>query len=164
MTESTKELKTTEKSEDAIPSLLRDGTPPVTAEQVIAALNKLEIKNSTIRHEPMRTVEDSIALRDGVPGGYSKNLFLRNKKGIMVVVTLLEHRKVNLASLGAQLDMGKLSFASPARLMQYLGVIPGAVTPLSVINDKDVVVTAILDKALLEKDPCLLYTSDAADE
>ncbi len=160
MTESTKELKTTEKSEDAIPSLLRDGTPPVTAEQVIAALNKLEIKNSTIRHEPMRTVEDSIALRDGVPGGYSKNLFLRNKKGIMVVVTLLEHRKVNLASLGAQLDMGKLSFASPARLMQYLGVIPGAVTPLSVINDKDVVVTAILDKALLEKDPLHFHPCD----
>jgi len=72
------------KEKNEIESLLRDGSYPATAEQVIAALNKLDIENSTITHAPMRTVEDSVALRDGVPGGYSKNLFLRNKKGIMV--------------------------------------------------------------------------------
>lgn len=139
---------------------LRDGSEPASAEQVIAALDRLNIENSTIDHAPMRTVEDSVALRNGVPGGYSKNLFLRNKKGIMVVVTLLENRKVNLAALGAQLNMGKLSFASPERLMHYLGVIPGAVTPLAVINDKDVVVTAVLDKALLAKDPLHFHPCD----
>ncbi len=139
---------------------LRDGSPPATAAQVIAILNRLEIENSTITHAPMKTVEDSIALRDGVPGGYSKNLFLRNKKGVMVVVTLLEDRQVNLAALGAQLNMGKLSFASPERLMHYLGVIPGAVTPLAVVNDKDVVVTAVLDKALLAKDPLHFHPCD----
>ncbi len=139
---------------------LRDGSPPATATQVIAILNRLEIENSTITHKPMRTVEDSIALRDGVPGGYSKNLFLRNKKGVMVVVTILEDRKVNLAALGAQLKMGKLSFASPERLMHYLGVVPGAVSPLAVVNDKDVVVTAVLDKALLEKDPLHFHPCD----
>ena len=143
-----------------IEPLLRDGSYPLTAEQVIAALNKLDIENSTITHAPMRTVEDSVALREGVPGGYSKNLFLRNKKGIMVVVTMLEDRQVNLAALGELLKMGKLSFASPERLMQYLGVIPGAVTPLAVINDKDVVVTAVLDKALLAKDPLHFHPCD----
>jgi len=150
--------ETKEKSE--IESLLRDGSYPATAEQVIAALKKLDIENSTITHAPMRTVEDSVALRDGIPGGYSKNLFLRNKKGIMVVVTLLEDRTVNLAALGEQLEMGKLSFASPQRLMHYLGVIPGAVTPLAVINDRDVVVTAVLDKALLAKDPLHFHPCD----
>lgn len=145
---------------EEIEPLLRDGSYPATAEQVIAALNKLDISNETISHAPMRTVEDSIALREGVTGGFSKNLFLRNKKGIMIVVTLLEDRKVNLAALGAQLNMGKLSFASPERLMHYLGVIPGAVTPLSVINDKDVVVTAVLDKALLERDPLHFHPCD----
>ncbi len=139
--------------EQEIEPLLADGSKPATSDEVIAALDKLGIENSTITHAPMRTVADSVALREGVPGGYSKNLFLRNKKGIMIVVTLLEDRTINLASLGTQLNMGKLSFASPERLMKYLGVIPGAVTPLSVINDKDVVVTAVLDKALLEKDP-----------
>jgi len=67
---------------------------------------------------------------------------------------------VNLAALGTQLEMGKLSFASPQRLMHYLGVIPGAVTPLAVINDRDVVVTAVLDKALLAKDPLHFHPCD----
>ena len=150
----------TEETKDEVEALLRDGSYPATAEQVIAALDKLGISNKTISHPPMRTVEDSIALREGMTGGFSKNLFLRNKKGIMVVVTLLEDRKINLAALGAQLNMGKLSFASPERLMLYLGVIPGAVTPLSVINDKDVVVTAVLDKALLDKDPLHFHPCD----
>lgn len=143
-----------------IEPLLVDGSEPVTSDEVIAALDKLGIKNSTITHAPMKTVADSVALREGVPGGYSKNLFLRNKKGVMIVVTLLEDRTINLASLGAQLNMGKLSFASPERLMKYLGVIPGAVTPLSVINDRDVVVTAVLDKALLEHDPLHFHPCD----
>ncbi len=148
-------------SEDAqIERQLADGSTPATSDEVIAALDKLGIANSTITHAPMRTVADSVALREGVPGGYSKNLFLRNKKGVMVVVTLLEDRTINLAALGAKLDVGKLSFASPDRLMKYLGVIPGAVTPLSVINDKNVVVTAILDKALLEKDPLHFHPCD----
>jgi len=136
-----------------IEPILADGSAPATSDEVIAALDKLGIANSTITHAPMRTVADSMALRDGVPGGYSKNLFLRNKKGIMIVVTMLEDRTINLAALGEKLNMGKLSFASPERMMKYLGVIPGAVTPLCVINDKNVVVTAVLDKALLEKDP-----------
>ena len=150
----------TEEIKEKIDAVLRDGSLPATAEQVISALDKLGISSETISHPPMRTVEDSIALREGVAGGFSKNLFLRNKKGIMIGVTLLEDRKVNLAALGAQLNMGKLSFASPERLMSYLGVIPGAVTPLSVINDKDVVVTAVLDKALLEKDPLHFHPCD----
>lgn len=150
----------TEEIKEEITRTLSDGSPPATATEVIAALDKLQIPNTTITHAPMRTVADSMALRDGVSGGYSKNLFLRNKKGIMIVVTLLEDRQINLAALGTQLNMGKLSFASPERLMKYLGVIPGAVTPLAVINDKDVVVTAVLDKALLEKDPLHFHPCD----
>ena len=101
------------KEKGVIEPLLRDGSYPLTAEQVIAALNKLDIENSTITHAPMRTVEDSVALREGVPGGYSKNLFLRNKKGIMVVVTMLEDRQVNLAALGELLKICLL-YTSPS--------------------------------------------------
>ena len=90
--------------EQEIEPLLADGSKPATSDEVIAALDKLGIENSTITHAPMRTVADSVALREGVPGGYSKNLFLRNKKGIMIVVTLLEDRTINLASLGTQLN------------------------------------------------------------
>jgi len=141
---------------DEIEALLNDGSQPATPEQVKTALDKLGIENSTISHEPMRTVADSKALRDsadGSQGGHAKNLFLRNKKGEMVLVTLQEDREIDLDGLGKSLSVGKLSFASPERLMKYLGVRPGAVTPLAVLNDKEVAVTAVLDKALLDEDP-----------
>lgn len=140
-------------TETAVERVLLGGEQVATPEQVFAALDQLQIKHSTITHKPMRTVEDSISLREGVPGGYSKNLFLRNKKGRMVLVTLLEDRMVNLKAFGNQLELGKPSFASPQRLMHYLGVIPGAVTPLAVINDKTRAVTVVLDKALMKQNP-----------
>ena len=107
-------------SDSVIEKLLLSGEPPSTPEQVFAALDKLGITHNTITHAPMRTVADSMALREGVPGGYSKNLFLRNRKGKMIVITLLEDRTVNLKALGEQLGFGKLSFASEQRLMHYL--------------------------------------------
>lgn len=143
-----------------IEPVLVNGAAPATPDDVFTALNKLGVKHSTINHAAMRTVTDSQALRDGVPGGYSKNLFLRNRKGKMVLVTLLEYRTVNLKALGTQLEIGKPSFASPQRLMNYLGVIPGAVTPLAVINDVTQVVTAVLDKSLLSMDPLHFHPCD----
>ncbi len=150
----------TETPQEINPALI-NGAKPATPDDVFSVLNKLEIKHSSITHAPMRTVADSQALREGVPGGYSKNLFLRNRKGKMVLVTLLEHRTVNLKALGDQLGIGKLSFASPQRLMSYLGVIPGAVTPLAVINDVSQVVTAVLDQSLLSKDPLHFHPCDS---
>ena len=147
-------------TETAVERVLLGGEQVATPEQVFAALDQLQIKHSTITHKPMRTVEDSISLREGVPGGYSKNLFLRNKKGRMVLVTLLEDRMVNLKAFGSQLELGKPSFASPQRLMHYLGVIPGAVTPLAVINDKTRAVTVVLDKALMEQNPLHFHPCD----
>ena len=139
---------------------LVDGSAPASPDDVFKTLDKLGIVHSTITHPPMRTVEDSRALRDGVPGGYSKNLFLRNRKGRMVLVTLLEHRTVDLKALGAQLGIGKPSFASQQRLMHFLGVKPGAVTPLAVINDVTQVVTTVLDKSLLAMDPLHFHPCD----
>lgn len=139
---------------------LLDGSAPLSAEEVLAALDALGIAHSSIHHEAMRTVEDSKRFRGKVPGGYSKNLFLRNKKGRMWLVTLDEDREVDLKALGALIGAGRPSFASAERLMAYLGVWPGAVTPLSVINDKSAAVTACIDAALLEKDPLHFHPCD----
>jgi len=144
----------------SVEKLLLNGQQPATPEAVFEALDRLEIKHSTITHKPMRTVADSMAMRDGVAGGYSKNLFLRNRKGRMVLVTLLEDRMVDLKALGQLLEIGKPGFASPQRLMNYLGVIPGAVTPLAVINDETAAVTVVLDKSLLEKNPLHFHPCD----
>jgi Ala-tRNA(Pro) deacylase len=139
---------------------LADGSEPAMPDDVFAKLDSLGIEHRTVSHRPLRTVEDSKGVREGVPGGYSKNLFLRNKKGRMILVTLHEDRVVNLKALGELLEMGKPSFASPQRLMHYLGVIPGAVTPLAVINDTGHQVTAILDKMLLDLHPLHFHPGD----
>ena len=82
-----------------------------------------------------------------------KNLFLRNKKGAMWLIVAEEDRPIDLKALGEQIGAGRVSFGSPDRLMQYLGVLPGSVTPFGVINDKAGEVQVVLDQALLAHDP-----------
>ncbi|MBX2825965.1 MAG: prolyl-tRNA synthetase associated domain-containing protein [Gammaproteobacteria bacterium] len=131
--------------------LLIDGSTPATAADVESHLTSLGIAYQTITHPAMLTVEDSRKYRGDVPGGYSKNLFLRNKKGRMWLVTLREDRVVDLRRLGDAIGAGRVSFASPERLMSYLGVIPGAVTPMAVINDNTGMVTAVMDQGLMQE-------------
>ncbi len=133
--------------------LLANGTPPLTPEALIAKLGELGIAQRTVDHPPLFTVEQSKALRGELPGGHTKNLFLRNKKGAMWLVTSLEDRPLDLKKLGELLGGGRLSFGSAERLMRHLGVVPGAVTPMAIVNDPGGAVTLVLDAGLLERDP-----------
>ena len=132
---------------------LEDGSQPFSPQQLFQRLDEMGIQYKAVTHEPLFTVEQSKELRGELPGGHTKNLFLRNKKGAMWLVTCLEDREVNLKALGELLGSGRLSFGKPERLMRYLGVIPGAVTPLAVINDKLKQVEFAIDSALLNHDP-----------
>ena len=104
-------------------------------------------------HPPVFTVEEAKALRGELAGGHVKNLFLRNKKGRMWLVTCLEDRRIDLKALGERLGGGRLSFGSAERLMTYLGVVPGAVTPFAAINDKTGAVTVVLDREVFAQAP-----------
>jgi len=152
-------MKTPENEESSAGTLL-SGELPAKAADVQKRLDSLGVEHTTVSHPPMRTVEDSKKYRDGVPGGYSKNLFLRNKKGKMWLVTLQEDRRVDLRKLGELVGAGRVSFASPERLMHYLGVIPGAVTPLAVINDVSNAVSVVLDSSLIDQDPLHFHPCD----
>ena len=116
-------------------------------------LVELEIIFENHKHPPLRTVAESQTLRGELPGAHIKNLFLRDKKRRYLLVTVLEERAIDLKwlrhTIGAH---GTLSFGSSDALMDLLGVEPGAVTPLGVINDTEGVVTAFLDKALMTAD------------
>ncbi len=131
-----------------------DNTPPFDDAGLFARLDELGLTHKTVEHEALYTVEQSRALRGDLDGAHIKNLFLRDKKRRMWLVTVLENREMDLKALrhriGAQ---GNLSFGNADLLMQHLGIIPGAVTPFSVINDRDGNVTIVLDKALTEIDP-----------
>jgi Ala-tRNA(Pro) deacylase len=127
--------------------------PPATPEQLLARLEELGLKTRTVSHPPVFTVEQAKALRGELPGGHIKNLFLRNKKGEMWLLVVAEDRPIDLKSLGDRLGAGRLSFGSPDRLMTYLGVMPGAVTPFAVINDRGNRVKVVIDKAVLAQSP-----------
>lgn len=139
---------------------LVDGTRPLGSAELLARLDALGIAHRTVAHAPVYTVAESRELRGDFPGGHSKNLFLRNKKGRMWLVVCLESRSVDLKGLGKALGAGNVSFGSPRRLMSYLGVIPGAVTPFAVLNDTSGAVRVAVDRDILQQEPLNFHPLD----
>lgn len=127
---------------------LADGTAPATAQTVLDKLRELGIEATTADHPPVFTVEEAKALRGELEGAHTKNLFVRDKKGVMCLVVALEDRSVDLKELAGRIGLKRISFGSADRLMKYLGVIPGAVTPFGVINDHGGLVSVALDRGL----------------
>jgi Ala-tRNA(Pro) deacylase len=124
---------------------------PISPADLFAALDRLGIAHPTVTHPPLFTVGQSQGLRGQIPGGHTKNLFLRDKKGALYLVTAEEDAAIELKSLHRRLGAsGRFSFGSADLLMETLGVVPGAVTPLAAINDSARRVTVVLDAALME--------------
>ena len=130
-----------------------DVTLPTSPATLLARLDALGIAYARHDHPPLYTVEESKALRGDLPGGHCKNLFLRDLKGAMWLVVCLEDRAIDLKALGALLGGVRLSFGSADRLLRVLGVVPGAVSPFALVNDVEVAVQVILDRAMLEHRP-----------
>jgi Ala-tRNA(Pro) deacylase len=123
---------------------------PATPADLFALLDRLGIRHRTITHAPLFTVEQSRALRGQIPGGHTKNLFLKDKKGALFLVVALEDAAVDLKSLHRRLGAGgRFSFGSADLLREVLGVEPGAVTPFGVMNDAAGRVTVVLDAAMM---------------
>ena len=125
-----------------------------TPDDLFAFLKELAIETTTVTHPPLHTVEESKALRGDLPGAHIKNLFLKDKKGRLFLLTCLENRTVNMKTLDKVLGSARLSFGKPELLWETLGVRPGAVTPFTLINDRgeEKNVTFALDAALQESD------------
>jgi Ala-tRNA(Pro) deacylase len=119
-------------------------------EDLIAYLAALSIEVETVDHPPLHTVEDSQALRGEIPGGHTKNLFVKDKKSNLFLLVLGETTVVDLkrvhGKIGAQ---GRVSFGSADLLEEVWGVRPGAVTPFGAINDKVGRVRVVLDEAMM---------------
>lgn len=120
-----------------------------TPEDLLAHLDTLGIETTTHTHPPLRTVEDSKALRGDLPGLHCKNLFLKDKKGALWLIVAEEDRAINLKEMKNKIGSGHLSFGKPELLMEVLGVIPGSVTPFALINDKDQQVNVVLDERMM---------------
>src|SRR6187455_2978023 len=123
---------------------------PATPSDLFTFLDRLGIAHPTVTHPALFTVEQSRTLRGTIPGGHTKNLFLKDKKGALFLVTALEDAMIELKSLHRRLGAsGRFSFGSADVLLETLGVVPGAVTPFGAINDTGGRVTVVLDADLM---------------
>ena len=126
---------------------------PKTEAELFAFLADLGISVSTVRHPPLYTVADSQSLRGEIPGGHTKNLFLKDKKDNFFLVTVGEDAVVDLKQIHQVIGAAsRVSFGRPEMLMELLGVIPGAVTVFGLINDTQRRVKVVLDQDLMAHD------------
>ena len=123
---------------------------PATPDDLFAYLDSLGIAHRTVTHPPLFTVEQSRGLRGTIPGGHTKNLFLKDKKDSLVLVVALEDAVIELKSLHRRIGAsGRFSFGSADLLRETLGVEPGSVTPFAAINDTACRVGVVLDAAMM---------------
>lgn len=121
-----------------------------TPQDLFAFLDTLAIAHETVTHPALFTVEDSQKLRGEIPGGHTKNLFVKDKKSRLFLLVAQEDATIDLKrvheAIGAQ---GRVSFGSGELLEEVWGVKPGAVTPFGAINDKDGRVAVVLEAGLM---------------
>ena len=129
---------------------------PTSPARLFVFFDELGIAYQRHEHEAVYTVQESSRLDAAIPGTHCRNLFLRDKKKRMYLVVAPNEREIDLKKLQAELNCGRLSFGSADRLMQYLGIYPGAVCPFALINDTDHAVQPVLDKDMMEAE-CVNY-------
>lgn len=117
-------------------------------EKVYQLLGQLNIPYTIHKHPAAFTVDQANYHWEDIPGFHLKNLFLRDKKGrkhFLVIIAAL--KQMDVKALNEQINE-RLSFGSPQRLMKYLGVTPGSVSPFGLMNDVHHEVSVLLDSDL----------------
>jgi len=125
---------------------------PATRQDLISRLERLGIETETVEHPAVFTVAESSELERRLPGGHTKNLFLKDKKDSLFLVVALGHARIDLKTLHTKLGCERLSFGRPELLMEVLGVPPGSVKPFAIINDAAHRVTVILDADMMRSE------------
>jgi len=125
---------------------------PATTADLFARLDALGICYSNTPHRSVFTVEEGADLKAAMPGGHSKNLFLKDKKGKLFLLCALSDSVIDLNALSKLIGAGRFSFGNAELLMQHLGVTPGSVTLFAIINDSQRSVTLLLDQAFFSYD------------
>ena len=126
---------------------------PFSSDAILNLLDDWNISYTRTDHEPLRTVEDSKKVQNQFlssenGGGHIKNLYLRDNRKRNILLVTEQDRQIDLKSVHLKLAVGRLSFGSPERLIENLGVRPGAVTPLSMIVGVQMEVRLFIDSDL----------------
>jgi Ala-tRNA(Pro) deacylase len=126
---------------------------PATRHDLFDLLDRLGIAHHTLDHEPVFRVDDGAHIKADLPGGHTKNLFLKDAKGQLWLISALGDTRIDLKTLPARIGSARLSFGSEKRLFDALGVRPGSVTAFALINDPEHRVRFVADAALMAADP-----------
>jgi Ala-tRNA(Pro) deacylase len=131
-----------------------------TRAELFAFLDELGIRTQTYDHAPVFTVDEGASLKAGWPGGHSKNLFLKDKKGAFFLISAKEDTQIRLNKVPRLIGSARLSFGAPEKMQEILGVTPGSVTGFALINRREEFrqagsdeITFILDARLMACDP-----------
>jgi Ala-tRNA(Pro) deacylase len=127
--------------------------PPKTPADLFAFLDAQGIEHRTLDHPAVFRVDEGHEIKAALPGGHTKNLFLKDGKGQVWLVCALGETRVDLKRLPEAIGSARLSFGSPELMQEVLGVTPGSVTLFALINDADHRVKLVLDAALLRPEP-----------
>ena len=125
---------------------------PLTRAELLEHLATMGIAVRTVEHPPAFTVADSSSIEVDLPGAHTKNLFLKDEEGTLVLIVAKSTTKVDLKLVARKLGLGRLSFGKPELLFEKLGVLPGSVTALSIINDTARQVRMVIDNELTAHD------------
>ena len=123
---------------------------PATPDELFALLERLSIATTTAEHEAVFTVEESEEVTRSIPGGHTKNLFVKDRKNNYYLIIAEQIARLDMNRLHPVIGArGRLSFGKPEPMMEMLGVEPGSVTAFSVMNDEDKQVRVVIDEPLL---------------
>lgn len=125
---------------------------PASPDDLFAYLDQLGLGHDTRWHEATFTVEEGRELKETMPGGHTKNLFMKDKDGVIVLVSAHADSELKLNQLHKLIGTRRLSFASGELMEELLGVTPGSVTAFALMNDKAGKVRFIADAALMAYD------------
>ncbi|MBB2203638.1 prolyl-tRNA synthetase associated domain-containing protein [Gluconacetobacter takamatsuzukensis] len=125
-----------------------------------ALLERLDFEPYGISHPPVCTVEDAHAHYAGLEGVHTKNAFLKDAKGVMVLVSVPADRRLDMKALPALIGTKRLSFASPELMLAVLDTEPGALGPLSLVADGAHQVRFAIEGSLLEADAITCHPMD----
>jgi len=128
-------------------------SPEAREDALYERLRVLGVGWTKHEHVPVFTVEEAAAVNASQPGGHTKNLFLKDKKGGLWLVVLRDDFRLDLNGLSRQIGAPRFSFGSGELLAATLGVPPGSVTPFALMNDPGHKVRVVLDEALIHLEP-----------
>jgi Ala-tRNA(Pro) deacylase len=124
-----------------------------TRDDLFGLFNALGIAHRTLEHAAVFRVGEGDEIKAALPGGHTKNLFLKDAKGQLWLVSALQDARIDLKALPRAIGAARLSFGSAELMAETLGVTPGSVTAFALINDTGRRVRFVLDADLAASDP-----------